>query len=243
MTGKELAAKARAAAGCKTLYINGCFGAPMTAANKKRYANNTAYNRRSERQAKIYAAALDCFGFDCCGLIKGLLWGWTGDPSKIYGGAVYKSNGVPDLSEAGLWAACSSKSSIWGDQMPAGAFLYMPGHCGIYLSNGLAAEATPKWADGVQITAVANFLETKPGYNSRAWTAWGLLPWIDYTAPDPLPANVKEFNLICNGKDKTARGIYEGGNWYIRLRDLQDRLAIATVDYNAMSGLPVITTK
>lgn len=241
MTGKELAAKARTAAACKTLYVNGCFGAPMTAANKKRYANNTAYNRQPARQAKIYAAAPDCYGFDCCGLVKGLLWGWTGDPSKIYGGAVYRSNDVPDLSEAGLWDACSARGDLF-DEIRPGAFLYMPGHCGIYLGDGLAAEATPKWSDGVQITAVAN-IGPRLGYNARTWTGWGLLPWIDYTAPEPLPANVKEFNLICNGMDRTARGIYEGGNWYIRLRDLQDRLDIATVDYNPVAGLPVVKSK
>ena len=28
----------------KTLYVLGCFGAPMTSANKKRYTSNYSYN-------------------------------------------------------------------------------------------------------------------------------------------------------------------------------------------------------
>ena len=32
------------------------------------------------------------YGFDCVNLIKGVLWGWSGDASKTYGGAAYKSN-------------------------------------------------------------------------------------------------------------------------------------------------------
>ena len=242
MTGNDLAKKAqKIAEQYSSLYVSGCFGAPMNAANKKRYANNNAYNRRPERQAKIYAAAANTFGFDCCGLIKAILWGWTGDSSQVYGGAVYQSNGVPDLSEAGLWSSCTKRSQEFAS-VPAGAFLYMPGHCGVYIGGGLAAEATPKWSDGVQLSAVAN-IGQQPGYNARSWSGWGLLPWIDYLDPEPLPPNVKDFNLLCNGKDKTARGIYEAGNWYIRLRDLEERLDIATVDYNPVQGLPVINSK
>ena len=37
----------------KTLYVMGCFGAPMTAANKKRYTGNHEYNRQSNRTAMI----------------------------------------------------------------------------------------------------------------------------------------------------------------------------------------------
>lgn len=59
----------------KTLYVMGCFGAPMTAYNKKRYTQNNEYNRRPERTAMINAASADTFGFDCGCLIKGVLWG------------------------------------------------------------------------------------------------------------------------------------------------------------------------
>lgn len=45
-TGKELAAAAEAVArNRKTLYVMGCFGAPLTAKNKTRYTQNHGYNR------------------------------------------------------------------------------------------------------------------------------------------------------------------------------------------------------
>lgn len=62
----------------KTLYVMGCFGAPMTAANKTRYTQNHKYNRQTARTAMIKAASADTFGFDCVCLIKGILWGWSG---------------------------------------------------------------------------------------------------------------------------------------------------------------------
>ena len=88
MTNKELAAKLiDVAKNYKTLYVHGCFGAPMTDKNKKRYTQNTDYNRQAARTAKINAASSDTFGFDCVCLIKGILWGWNGDKSKVYGEA------------------------------------------------------------------------------------------------------------------------------------------------------------
>ena len=49
----------------KTLYIMGCFGAPMTKANKKRYTSNYAYNAQPSRKKMIENASSDTFGFDC----------------------------------------------------------------------------------------------------------------------------------------------------------------------------------
>ena len=56
----------------KTLYVMGCFGAPMTAENKTRYTQNHAYNKQAARTAMIKAATADTFGFDCVNLIKGI---------------------------------------------------------------------------------------------------------------------------------------------------------------------------
>ena len=36
----------------KTLYIMGCFGAPMSDKNKQRYTRNHPYNRRADRTKK-----------------------------------------------------------------------------------------------------------------------------------------------------------------------------------------------
>ena len=89
----------------KTLYVMGCFGAPMTPENKKRYTQNHDYNKAADRVKMINAASADTFGFDCVNLIKGVLWGWSGDASKRYGGAAYPTAAAvaagtcPDVSD------------------------------------------------------------------------------------------------------------------------------------------------
>ena len=192
MTAVDFAETARKTAlRYKTLYIKGCFGAPMNAANKKRYSANKKGNEYNyARRAMINAASADVFGFDCICLLKGILWGFRGDVSAQYGGAVYRSNGVPDLSEGEMLSWCSDVSTSF-DGIPKGAMLWLPGHAGIYLGDGLAAEATPKWANKVQITAVGN-IGSKPGYQTRTWKKWGRLPWVEYEEEDMTEEQVRK---------------------------------------------------
>lgn len=163
----------------KTLYVMGCFGAPMTEANKKRYTQNHEYNKQAARTAMINAASADTFGFDCVCLIKGVLWGWNGDAGKSYGGASYATNGVPDIGADSMIKVCSGVSTDFSGIVP-GAAVWTDGHIGVYIGDGLAVECTPKWANSVQITAVGN-IGSKAGYNTRTWKKWGRLPYIDYT--------------------------------------------------------------
>lgn len=165
----------------KTLYVSGCFGAPLSGKNVERYCNNNSYNRAQARQSMIKAAANQdppTYGFDCVCLIKGVLWGWHGDPSATYGGAQYGSNGVPDIGEDDMIRQCSGVTDNFSGIVP-GAAVWMPGHIGVYIGNGLVAECSPKWANGVQITAVGN-IGKKTGYNTRTWKKWGLLPYVTY---------------------------------------------------------------
>lgn len=171
----------------KTLYVMGCFGAPMTASNKKRYTTNEAYNRKPERTKMINAASSDTFGFDCVCLIKGILWGWNGDKNKVYGGATYCSNGVPDFGTEAMMGQCTSSSTDFKGIVP-GEVLYLPGHAGIYIGNGLAVECSPAWKNKVQITAVAN-IGSVAGYPSRKWTKHGKLKFINYTTKKAEPAS------------------------------------------------------
>lgn len=178
-TGKELAAAAEAVAKQhKTLYVMGCFGAPLTSANKTRYTQNHTYNRQSARTAKIKAASSDTFGFDCSGLIKGLLWGWEGVKGKAHGGAAYCANDVPDISADMMIKMCDQVSSDFSGVQP-GEVVWTEGHIGIYIGDGLAVESSPKWADGVQITAVLN-IGAVTGYSGRQWQKHGKLPYISY---------------------------------------------------------------
>lgn len=164
----------------KTLYVMGCFGAPMTAANKKRYTQNHSYNKQAARTKMINAASADTFGFDCVCLIKGLLWGWCGDKSKTYGGASYAVNGVPDIGADTMITKCKNVSTAGWANMEVGEALWVKGHIGVYIGNGLAVECTPAWKNQVQVTAVGN-IGTKSGYNTRTWTKHGKLPYVTYT--------------------------------------------------------------
>lgn len=180
-TAKELAdACVDVACNYKTLYVSGCWGAPMTAANKQRWQKEQSYNRRADRKEKILQATEDTFGFDCVNLIKGLLWGWSGDKNHKYGGAGYSTNGVSDINEELMFNACTEVSEDFSD-IEVGEAVWMPGHIGIYVGGGLAVECTPIWKDGVQITACNC---KKEGFNTRNWVKHGKLPYVTYEAAE-----------------------------------------------------------
>lgn len=162
----------------KTLYVMGCFGAPLNAKNKERYCKNHDYNKRPERVAMIMAASEDTFGFDCVNLIKGLLYGWCGDQSKTYGGAKYLANGVPDIGANSMITKCKNVSTDFSN-VKIGECLWCKGHVGVYIGNDLAVECTPSWKNCVQITNVANMGKSTK-YPNRTWTKHGLIPWVDY---------------------------------------------------------------
>lgn len=170
----------------KTLYVMGCFGAPMNSKNKTRYINNGAhgsYNAKSTRKKMIQAATDDTFGFDCVNLIKGILWGWNGDKNKTYGGATYATNGVPDTNADGMIALCNDISTNF-NKIEVGEAVWLKGHIGIYIGDGLAVECTPAWDNCVQITACNC---DKKGYNRRNWTKHGKLPYITYEKAEIVP--------------------------------------------------------
>ena len=177
MNSTEFVAKLKdIALNYKTLYVMGCIGAPLNAANKARYTSNLEYNSRSDRSAMIKAASADTFGFDCVCLIKSVLWGWKGDKNAVYGGAQYASNGVPDIGTESMINVCSGVSTDFS-KIAVGEALWLPGHIGVYIGDGLAVECTPAWGNKVQITACNC---NKSGYNRRDWQKHGKLPYITY---------------------------------------------------------------
>ncbi len=202
MTAENFVSKAiDIAQNYKTLYVMGCFGSPLNTANKARYTSNHSYNEQEERKNMINNASSDTFGFDCVCLIKGILWGWNGDLSKTYGGAKYKSNGVPDIGADAMINVCSNISTDFSN-ISVGEAVWMSGHIGIYIGNGLAVECTPRWDNGVQITACNRSIS---GYNRRDWTKHGKLPYIAYDGqsvleptvsdnPDDYPEPTKTYN-------------------------------------------------
>lgn len=170
----------------KTLYVMGCFGAPLTGANVSRYCTNHSYNKQAARTAMIKAAANQnppVYGFDCVCLIKGVLWGWSGDASKTYGGAGYAINGVPDIGADTMITKCSGLSTDFSKIVP-GEAVWLSGHIGVYIGGGKVVECTPAFKNCVQVTACLN-IGAISGMNGRKWTKHGKLPYITYdTAAD-----------------------------------------------------------
>ena len=190
MQAQKFAEKAKdIAENYRTLYVLGCFGAPLNDKNKARYTNNNDYNKLPEQKALIMKAKPDTFGFDCVCLIKAILWGWNGDLTKNYGGAVYQSNGVPDIGANAMFERCKDKSSDF-KKIEVGEVVWMSGHIGIYIGNGLCVEATPAWRDRVQVASVVN-IGHKAGYNGRTWKQHGKLPYIEYPAKQTTVPAVK----------------------------------------------------
>lgn len=181
-TGKELAdAALKVALEYRTAYLLGTFGWPITDASIDRAVKGNATNAaRPVWQTRAKALKGRGYLFDCVGLIKALLWGWNGTASKQYGGATYTANGVPDIGADRMIKVCRDVSETWGDVEP-GEVVWLRGHIGIYVGDGLAVECTPAWNGGVQVTAVGN-IGRKPGHNTRRWVRHGKLPYLQYNS-------------------------------------------------------------
>lgn len=181
LTGKQLADKMlEIATEYKTVYMYGAPGMPMTEASISAKAAQYPSNNTPVRVAHYRSLiGKGYWGFDCVNIIKAILWGWKADYSKTMGGAVYASNGVPDTNANGMINLCLAVTDAHWNSIPIGAAVWSPGHIGIYIGGGLAVEATPTWANKVQLTAVGN-IKASPDFPTRTWDKWGLLPWIDY---------------------------------------------------------------
>ena len=188
MTAAELCAKLMDIAGnYKTAYMLGPWGWPATSKMIQR-ATTQGSNAKTNRQWLPQANAIKDKGFlfDCVGLIKGILWGWDGDLSRTYCGAGYACNGVPDYDAKKMIDCCREVSADFSDIVP-GEAVWMDGHIGVYVGEGLVVEATPKWRGGVQRSTLANTAGSKtlPGTaGARTWTKHGKLPWVDYAAQE-----------------------------------------------------------
>ena len=166
MTNKQFIEKLLDVLNYKTVYMWGTFGSPVTEELLMEKCNQYPnwYISRASKLRKLIGK--DYFGFDCVGLIKGVLWGWNADLGKYHGGVRYNSNGVPDVSANMLINKCDPSKNF--DDIIPGEVVWLEGHVGVYIGNGQVIECTPAWENGVQIT------------NSRIWVKHGKLPWIKY---------------------------------------------------------------
>ena len=243
MTNKELVKKLIGIANnYKTLYVMGCFGAPMTDANKTRYCSNHSYNKNATRQAMIKAATSDTFGFDCVNLIKGVLWGWNGDKSKTYGGAKYATNGVPDINADGMIAKCLNVSTDFSS-IEVGEAVWCPGHIGVYIGDGLAVECTPSWKNCVQITACNC---AKSGYNRRDWVKHGKLPYITYekSKSEKLETGDDIIYELMNGKHKVEiNEVQKAIDALDKAKNNQEFMSLYWILYKLVNGSDSVASK
>lgn len=184
----------------KTVYMWGVFGSPVTesiiTAKSKQYPSWYTAERQASFRKLI---GKGYFGFDCVNLIKAILWGWNGDASKTYGGAKYASNGVPDVSADGMLTKLLDVSSDFS-KIEIGEAVWIKGHIGVYIGDGKVIECTPKWKNGVQITACLN-IGNISGLNGRRWTKHGKLPYITYLPvteekPSAEPGNYETYTVV-----------------------------------------------
>lgn len=213
MTNIELIDKLKnIEANYKNVYSYGVFGQTIT---------NSLISQKAEQYPSWYTSSriaslkklvgLGYFGFDCVNLIKAVLWGWNGKSSS--GGAKYLSNNVPDVNADTAINLCSDVSSNFSDIEP-GEAVWLSGHIGIYIGDGLVIECSPKWENKTQITALKN-MGSVSGYNSRTWTKRGKLPWIEYVkSEEPKKGDIVNYfggynypsstSLTALGDEKTA---------------------------------------
>ena len=170
-------------------YAWGSFGAPATKKNRERY--------------KVPNANPQDFLWDCSGFAyKSLPWGWNGDKTKAYGGAIYKK--IPELETNNILTICSDVSNDFNNILIS-EVLYMQGHVGIYIGDGKAIECTSKWSNGILISDVDNIFKGTNRYH-RKWLKHGRLPFIDYSAEAKMSAHISSNDTATVIKYTVKRG-------------------------------------
>lgn len=175
----------------KTVYAWGMFGSRITkksvAVKAKQYPKWYDGRRLYSVFEPLYNLDTPVYGFDCIGLIKAVLWGWNEAT-----GAKYASCGVPDVSADSMIGKCSEVSSDFSN-ISIGEFVWMSGHCGVYVGDGKVVESTPIWKNGVQIAALS----------ARKWLKHGKLPWVSYDIEEVNTVRI-ELPVLAKGSKVAA---------------------------------------
>ena len=189
MTGKEFAKKCQEVMQYNTVYASGTFGQKATNGIIDSKAKQYPKWYTAKRVSMLKALPDDTRMFDCCGLIKGVYWGF---PDAVYG-----SNGLKDVNDQGLYDMSKDKSKDFS-KIEIGELLWLKGHVGLYIGQGMAIECTSAWKNKVQITAVANIGKID-NLNSRKWTAHAKLPFLIYDGVSVITPDYSKYPILRRG--------------------------------------------
>ena len=182
MNAAKFITQARKALNKNNVYVSGGFGVLLKGSQLKRYTSNNVYNKEHADEIVEAAKTQPCYGFDCIGLIKAILWGWDAT-TGTYGGAVYKSNSVPDANPNTFFKKyCTDRGAISTDIVP-GSMLWSDGHAAIYIGHGLAIESTQKSGNIRYVHPNGCGTEIKNVPN-RTFEKWGTISFVSYQDMD-----------------------------------------------------------
>ena len=169
MTNKEFVSQAKTIVNMNTAYGKGTFGQKWTKTlatqKKKQYPEFYTDSVIASLNKKAEVSTL--YVFDCVGLVKGIMWGFPN--------VKYKTNGLDDVSDQGLWDKyCTNKSKDFSNVIP-GEIMHIKGHVGIYIGDGKVIECTNKWSKNVLVSSI-----NKGDKYYRAWTEHGKFNLLTY---------------------------------------------------------------
>lgn len=135
---------------------------------------------------------------DCSGLVKGIINGYP-DNGKY-------NSVMPDYNADTIITKCKYVSTNFNN-ISKGEFVWMSGHCGVYIGNSQVIESSPRWENGVQITKLSQ----------RKWKKHGFLPWIDYDENDTQVSDNTNVSGDLNNAISTIakyviKGVYGNGH-------------------------------
>lgn len=121
--------------------------------------------------------------FDCVCLIKSILWGFNFEKGG-HGGAIYSSNGVPDVGANSMFYNYMYDKSSDFNNIEVGELVWMDGHIGIYVGDRKVVESTSGWENKVLISEIGlNGERTRNGRKIYNWTHHGKSNFLTYEKP------------------------------------------------------------
>lgn len=204
-TNLGLVAHAKAALELNTVYMWGGILRPVTAHYISHLASRYPSHYSASRQSALRGLVDKGFhGVDCVGLIKSYYWGGVGSPN-------YK--GETDVDANAMYRDASVKGNISTMPELPGLCVWMQGHIGIYVGNGLVIEATNSvHGDGVTVTEL----------QGRGWTGWLRCPTIDYITEED--EDVKKVTVYVGDNKREVDAYLIDGKTYVALREIVEAL-------------------